>query len=50
MYPKKGNLSGYGMDKRTLRLRRGKAKKGDVIVFQCGRNIEERLSRDRKAV
>jgi len=35
---------------KSIELRRGKAKKGDVAVFQFGKNIEERLSRDRKAV
>jgi len=27
---------------KTIELRKGKAKKGDVAVFQCGRNIIRR--------
>jgi ASC-1-like (ASCH) protein len=27
---------------KNIELRKGKAKKGDDAVFQCGRNIEER--------
>jgi len=35
---------------KNIELRKDKAKKGDVVVFRCGKNIEERLSRERKAV
>jgi len=27
---------------KNIELRKGKAKKGDVLVFQCGMKIEER--------
>jgi len=32
---------------KTIELRRGKAMKGDVAVFQCGRNILRRRQFDR---
>ena len=31
-------MNGYELDQKNIELRRGKAKKGDVEVFQCERN------------